>query len=444
MRRSSQGGVSLGTRRSVRRKAAPSLRGRRGRRGATLAMVLGLLVVVSLLGIGLLNSAGSSRVDAVRRQQSLQCFWGAESALALARTRLYTDESYRNSPTTIAFSNGLMVAKATVAKAGNTYTVTAVASNTYARLDRRLTQDFTLQSLGYWDDFALFAGVGGIDMSQSVSIYGDVYCEGDLRMAQSAAIFESLYCEGDLDMSQSSVIYEEAYIGGTISMGQASVIYGGSYPFSSPANPYFIVGPSVPTLDTSFYDGFLAIAASSNSGLNFNNSINLAGQVKYVNGSASLKMSKTLTSTPGGGVLVVRDSFDIKQSCQIGPNVTVICGQNFSMGQSTRVGTNALIYAGGSIDMKQSGIVASKAAILSPGTVTLKQAAQASGFVYAGNLLDLSQSTAIQGLCYAGVEADLSQSVMITYSKAVLPWTMPPGIATNSAVQMVPQKWREL
>ena len=420
------------------------VRDRQGRRGATLAMVLGLLVVVSLLGIGLLNSAGSSRVDAVRRQQSLQCFWGAESALALARTRLYTDESYRNYPTTIAFSNGLMVAKATVAKAGNTYTVTATASNTYSRLDRRLTQDFTLQSLGFWDDFALFAGTGGIDMSQSVSIYGDVYCEGDLRMAQSAAIFESLYCEGDLDMSQSAVIYEEAYIGGNISMGQSSVIYGGSYPFSSPANPYYIVGPTVPTLDTSFYDSLLAIAASSNSGLNFNNNINLGGQVKFVNGSASLKMSKTLTSTPGGGVLVVKNNFDIKQSCQIGPNVTVICGQNFAMGQSTRIGTNALIYAGSSIDMKQSGIVASKAAIVTPGDVTMRQAAQASGFIYAGGSLDLSQSIAIQGLAYAGVDADLSQSVMITYSKTVLPWTMPPGIATNSAVQMVPQKWREL
>lgn len=408
-------------------------------------MVLGMVVVVSLIGTGLLSSAGNSRVDAVRRQQSLQCFWGAESALALARTRLYTDESYRNSPTTIAVTNGLMIARATVVPSGgNTYTVTAIGTNTYSRLDRRLAQEFTLQSYGYWDDFALFAGSGGVDMAQSVSIYGDVYCEGDVRMAQSAAIFESLYCMGDLNMSQSAVIYDEAFIGGTISLKQSSTIYGGSYPFSSPANPYYIVKPTVPTLDTSYYAAMLAIAAVSNSGLSFSSNINLSGQTKFVKGGASLSSLKTLTSSPGGGVLVVRDSFSINQSCQIGPNVTIICGQNFEMGQSTRVGTNALIYAGSRINMKQSGIVSSKASLITPGMIDMKQAAQASGFVYAGGILDLSQSIAIQGLCYAGSLANLSQSVMLTYSKTVLPWTFPPGISTNGAVQMVPQKWREL
>ncbi len=419
-------------------------RDRRGRRGGTLVLVLGMVVVLGLLGNGLLSAAGGNRTDAVRRQQSLQCFWGAESALALARTKLYTDEAYRNSPGTVAVTSGLMIAKASVVKAGNTYTVTAIGTNTYNRLDRRVQQDFTLQQYGYWDDFALFAGPAGIDMAQSVSICGDVYCEGDLRMSQSAVIFESLYCQGDLDMSQSAAIYDEAFIGGSISLGQSSVIYGGSYPFSSPANPYYVVAPTVPTLDSSYYNSFLAIAATSNSGLNFNNSINLAGTVKYVNGSASLKMSKTLTSTPGGGILVVKNSFDIKQSCQIGPNVTVICGDSFSMGLSTRVGANALIYAGSSISMQQSGIASSKASILTPGDITMRQAAQASGFIYAGGSLDMSQSVVIQGLVYAGDDADLSQSVMIIYSKAVLPWQFPPGITTNGAVQMVPAKWREL
>ncbi len=422
----------------------PSGLSRRGRRGGTLVLVLGMVVVLGLLGSGLLSAAGGNRTDAVRRQQSLQCFWGAESALTLARTKLYTDETYRSSPDTVAVTSGLMIARATVAKAGNTYTVTAIGTNTYNRLDRRLTQDFTLQSFDYWDDFALFTGPAGIDMAQSVSIYGDVYCEGSLRMSQSAAIFESLYCQGNLSMSQSAAIYDEAFIGGSISMGQSSVIYGGSYPFSSPANPYYVVEPTVPTLDPSYYNSLLATAATSNSGLNFGSSINLAGQVKYVNGSASLQSVKTLTSTPGGGILVVKNSFNIQQSCQIGPNVTVICGQDFAMGQSTRVGTNALIYAGSSILMKQSGIVANRAALLTPGTIDMKQAAQASGFIYAGTRLDLSQSIVLQGLVYAGDDADLSQSVMITYSKAVLPWSFPPGITTNGAVQMVPAKWREL
>jgi hypothetical protein len=33
---------------------------------------------------------------------------------------------------------------------------------------------------------------------------------------------------------------------------------------------------------------------------------------------------------------------------------------------------------------------------------------------------------------------------MLTYSKSVLPMSFPPGIQTNGAVSMTPQKWREL
>ncbi len=415
-----------------------------GRSGAGLPLVMGMVVVIAIFGAGLLGSAGASRTDAVRRQQSLQCFWGAESVLALARQRLFTDPSYRVSPTDIALTNGLMRAEAKVGLVGNLYTVNARGSNTANRLDRRIQQEFQLQQYGYWDDFALFAGANGADLAQSVAIYGDVYCEGDLRLAQSAAIFESLYCQGDLTMSQSSVIYDEAYIGGTITMGQSSTIYGGSYPFSSPANPYYIVQPTVPALDTSFYDELLATAAVSNSGLSFGSSINLSGTVKYVTGSASLQSARTITSTPGGGVLVIRDNFSMQQSCQIGPNVTVVCGQIFEMGQSTRVGTNALIYAGTRINMKQTGIVANRASLVTPGIVDMKQAAQASGFVYAGQMLDLSQSVAIQGLTFAGDVANLSQSVMISYNRSVLPFNLAPGIQTNDAVSMTPQRWREL
>lgn len=434
---------SLASIRAVREIRGRSFRAD-GRSGAGLPLVMGMVVVIAIFGAGLLGSAGASRTDAVRRQQSLQCFWGAESALAMARQRLFTDASYRASPTDIALTNGLMRAEAKVGLAGTLYTVTARGSNTANRLDRRIQQEFQLQQYGYWDDFALFAGTGGGDLAQSVSIYGDVFCEGDMRLTQSAAIFESLYCQGDLVMSQSAVIYDEAFIGGSIAMGQSSTIHGGSYPFSSPANPYYIVQPTVPALDTTFYDAMLATAAVSNSGLDFLDSINLSGTVKYVNGSASLQTVRTLTSSPGGGILVVRDSFTMQQSCQIGPNVTVICGQTFEMGQSTRVGTNSLIYAGSRINMKQTGIVASRASLVTPGVLDMKQAAQASGFIYAGQVLDLSQSVAIQGLSYAGDRANLSQSVMIAYNRSVLPFTLAPGIQTNDAVSMTPLRWREL
>jgi hypothetical protein len=416
-----------------------------GRRGATLPLVMGMVVIITIFGAGLLGSAAATRLDAIRRQQSLQCFWGAESALALVRHRLFKDASYQAEPTDVAFTNGLMRAEAKVVKAGSLFTVSARGSNTANRISRRIEQEFQLQQFSYWDDFALFAGLGGGDLSQSVTINGDVYSEGDLRMSQAAAIFASLYCQGNLDMSGSAVIYDEAYIGGTISLKNSSTIYGGSYPFSSPANTYYTVQPTVPPLNPAYYNDLLAQAAAQNSGLNFNtNIIDLAEKTWYVDGSASLQQLATIVSSTGGGTLVVRDSFSMQQGSRIGPNVTVICGQNFEMGQSTRVGTNSLIYAGSRINMKQLGIIASRASLVTPGTIDMKQAAQASGFIYAAQYLDISQSITLQGLVFAGVEADLTQGVMITWDLSVLPSSLAPGIVTNDAVSITPRRWREL
>ncbi len=418
---------------------------RRSKRGATLALVMGMTVIITLVGAGLLTASGTARTEAVRRQQSLECFWGAESALAVARAKLYTDASFRSSPTGVAFTNGLTIGAASVTRTGNVYHVFAVGTNRYTRQSRRLAQEFVLETFDYWDDFALLAGAGGIRLAQSVAIYGDVYSIGDVTMAQSAAIFETLFCEGSLSMSQSAVIYDQAFIGGTISLRNSSTIYGGSYPFNSPANPYYVVRPTVPAIDWSWYESMLAQAAvRHSSNLNFSANVDLGGTNNFWRGSATLQQTRMLTSTPPGGVLVVRDTFELMHSCQIGPGVTVICGDRFWMGQSTRVGSNALIYARNSIEMKQSGIVSTRAALITPGMIDMKQAVQASGFIYAGGVLDVSQSVALQGLCYAGDYADLSQSVAIYYNRNVLPASMPPGLQTNPAVRLQPRRWREL
>ncbi|MCX7819311.1 MAG: hypothetical protein N2652_08900 [Kiritimatiellae bacterium] len=419
-------------------------RSRRPKRGASLALVMGVTVVVALVGAGLISSAGAARTEAVRRMQSLQGFWAAESALAQARARLYTDPSFRNSPNLIAFTNGLTVGSASVARTGNVYFVLATGTNRYTRHSRRLAQEFVLETFDYWDDFALIAGASGINLAQSVSIYGDVYCQGNLSMSQSAAIFETLYCLGNLDMSQSAVVYDQAYIGGTISLRQSSAIYGGSYPFNSPANPYYIVQPQVPQIDWSWYQALLAqTSVRHSSNLNWSGNVNLGGTNNFWSGSASLQQSKMLTSTPPGGVLVVSGGFSLQQNAQIGPGVTVVCGTVFEMGQNTRIGSNAVIYAGNRINMKQSSIVATRCALVTPGTIDMKQAAQASGFIYAGELLDLSQSVYIQGLCYAGSAANLSQSVALYYNRSIVPGAVP-GLETNAAVRLQPRQWREL
>lgn len=419
-------------------------RAKRGARGAALPMVLGTAVVLTIVGGSLLSGASAGRMDTIRRQQSLQCFWGAESALALARHRIFTDAGYRAAPVNVAFTNGLMRAEATVSKSGNAFAVAARGSNTANRIDRKISQRFFVQQYRYWDDFAIFAGKNGINLLQSIAVFGDVYTEGSVSMSQSAAIFASLFCEGNLTMDQSAAVYEEAYIGGTIDLGGSSIVYGGSYPFSSPANPYIVVKPEVPALDTTSYDALLAQASIQNSGIDFSSNVVLGSGVHYVQGGVTLQESRSLTASSPGAVLVVRDGFEVKQNAVIGTGVTVICGGKFWMGQDSVIQSNCTIYSATKIEMKQSGIIATGSNFVTPGTLDFKQSIQASGMFYAGNTADISQGVTIRGIILAKNGAAMGQTTVVVYNPNVLPHTLPTGIQTNDAVVITPQAWREL
>jgi len=80
------GDGAVGLKRTQRVRPADRLRtkSRQPQRGAVLALVMGILVIVAVVGAGLLSTSGASRIEAVRRHQSLQCFWLAKSGLAQA------------------------------------------------------------------------------------------------------------------------------------------------------------------------------------------------------------------------------------------------------------------------------------------------------------------------------------------------------------------------
>jgi predicted acyltransferase (DUF342 family) len=366
---------------------------------------MGILVIVAVVGAGLLSTSGASRIEAVRRHQSLQCFWLAESGLALGRAKLLNDAEYRNSPVPIVITNGLYAAYVTVVRSGNVYQVTSVGTSWVARFSRRVSQEFVIETLDYWDDFALMAGAGGIQMSQSVSIYGDVYSQGDLTMSQSAAIFETLYCEGNVTLSQSAAIYDQAFVGGTLSLRNSSV-YGGSYPFSSPANPYYLNPPRVPEIDWTYYETLLAqcsldeyqglLAEAASSGLSSwppsTNVINLAGQTVLVKGNKSLS-GKKIISNPPGGKLIVSGSLSLSTT-EIGQGLAIISGGDLTVSQLSVITGHVTLASVGNVSLQQSCKGGNEVVAIAGGNLYLSQSCQmGTRFIgIAGNNVDLGQS----------------------------------------------------
>ena len=68
------------------------------RRGASIVLVLVVLVIFSSLGVGLLTQGERARVEAAKQRQSMQAFWAAEGGIQRTLARLAVDPGFRALP----------------------------------------------------------------------------------------------------------------------------------------------------------------------------------------------------------------------------------------------------------------------------------------------------------------------------------------------------------
>ena len=303
-----------------------------------------------------------------------------------------------------------------LSKNGNDYVFAITSTGEVNSKNRVITQTLEVspgQSWGIFGEYALYADAGDMELKQGVSIEGSIFSNGDITLKQGVSVTGGeVLATGAID-SSGGTTYEE-----------------GTLP-----DPL----PSMPGIDTSYFNGELSIAATSN---NYIVPSSLGGGTVYLQGDAELAQGSTLS---GPGTLVVEGDFELKQGSTIGEDVTIITGGDFEIKQGGTVNTNAVIYAGGDIEFKQGSVAMTNVGLFAPnGSIELKQGGIFYGILYSGQEFEMKQGSTIVGSVIAGGHVEIKQGCTIIHDMSQFPDSIPQGIGSGGEeVQTTNISWSE-
>lgn len=372
------------------------------RRGAVLGVVLIVLLIFSLLGFQLVELSAKDGEETARAANSSQAFWLAEAGLHHARAMLRSSSAFRAAPWTLTGNGMAYTANTIVAPDGITFTISS--TGTVQTAVRGVQQ--TLQAEEGFPaafDYVLFGGGGDMTIRKDATITGDVFQDGDVTFFQPPAMTGTLYATGTVDGS----------------------------PSTEPPDP----PPTMPALDTSYYDALIAYAAT-NGGGSRTYPLALGGATLYVMGNESIG------DITGPGTLVVGGDASLGQNVILGDNTWVISGGTFSIDKNLQAGSNCLLYAAIGFDIAKSADVSiGNCTLITPGDIDVKKNLTMSGLLYAGGTITMEKDTTLVGSAVAGQGFDISKLPNLTYDASQFPPFLPPGFTPE--VSVVNILWKE-
>lgn len=160
-----------------------------------------------------------------------------------------------------------------------------------------------------------------------------------------AAFNYAMYNNGSLSLRGSSTVIGDIYANGNISIQKTSNHPDGD---TYTASGYTVNGspgtvpdpePTMPSLNTTYYDEQLALAQSASPGNVLLNNTDLAGGITYINGDATISGNIT-----GGGVIVVTGSATIN-SAIISENTTIISNGEIIVQGPSNIASGGILYS---------------------------------------------------------------------------------------------------
>lgn len=361
----------------------------KSRSGAILGVVMVVLVLLSMIGMGLVNLGTSDGIETVRSTQRAQAFWLAEAGLQEAIGRLATNGIFRDS---IAMGYPGTFTGNLSANSSFQCTVSRIASNM-----------FQIASAGRQLGVARSVG-------QTVKVDPESYFPSNAITARALDVNNKVTISGEVSCFATNATPSSATNGMT---------------FKSP--------PDIPPpLDTTEYDTAVTDAAANP---NTNNTVTslILKHGDTVKVSGNLNNLGSLTSTNGTGTLVVSGNVTIVNPGFIGSNVTLIVGGTLEFRNGATVGTNCLVYAGyrgpvlpNSIYFKQGTVFSNNCVLLTPGNIVADQSFIFNGFMYAGTTIWLKNNSTIVGAMISGglgdldTQVDLNAHVTVIYDPSQL------------------------
>lgn len=371
-----------------------------GRSGAILGMVLIIVLVLSLVGLGLMQLGNVNAVEVSRSYNLSKAFWRAEAGLFHARARLLGDENYRIFPGPFF---------------GESYTGTVssldgvnfaiVSTGTVQGAIRKVAQSVKIEK-GWPDafDYSIYSG-NQIELRKGTTIIGDIFATNGFKFVAGGPTITGTNYDGNANAT--------------------------TYPTPTPI-------PPAPILNTAPYNEL--ISNSTNGATTqplYPYNLSIQG-TNYLN-LASFSVGGRID---GPGTLVVYGDVSVSSgSAVIGNNVTIIAGGSITLDKDCTAGFNDVYYANSGFNLaKNNSISIGDSALITPGNINIKKDFNFSGMIYAGGTIDADMGGTITGSVVAVGSIRIKMDYNIVYDAPS--GEPPPGF--EYVLKLTPYQWSEL
>lgn len=378
----------------------------RQKRGFALVTVIFSMLIFSALAVGFVYLLFTESYLAVNDYRQSRAFYLAEAGRSIALKKLAAQNDWSaltGFPLTRSLAGGSFTVTVTNAATSRVTLISEGVVVFGGRTYRSRSSSTVVRSGvgGGIGDFAFYAFGDGMvtNLGSNITINGDIFINADLVLGTNVTI------NGDASAT------------GSISSGSGSVITGESYSSVEPPT-------TVPSLETTFYDNQLAIAATYPVANKTYSGTQTISGVTYVHGNVSINNNVVINLT-GTATIVATGTVSVANNVRIGNNFHLIAGGAVSINNNIDIGGYGRWYSSVGFNINNNAevgdvAIGSGTVFLTPGYFNIANNCEFSGFVYAGGTVSVGNNADITGNIVAGKIAVVGNNSVITLNSGLV------------------------
>lgn len=398
-------------------------------KGISLILLMMMVVFVGIMVVGIQAFlAENIRLSSVEKDRA-RALYLAEAGLSDSYWELKYSEKLYGLPSqpygqideqTVNFYDGT----------SGTYSVpepsdSIVSTGTYKDVVRRLKVGINYTSIRY----CFFSGsTNDFTFPRNVAVVGSVFVNGSVTVTTPT----------NIDTNQMKLYLPPGE--------SANYSGGGDFPYTT-IDP----APSLPDLNTSYYDNLLSIAATYPAGdSNWGN--RSLPETVWINGNLTVQQNKTISISGSYSIVVVTGGVNAGRNVKFSDDIEIIANNGITLGQNNEVGTttglsgNILFTKSSEITLGQGNTV--NGSIVSNNNLEITKLSTINGFVYVKNSSDIKMDVTINGCIWGNnyTSNTVEQLVAINWNPNYIPSPLPEGVSDieSTIFALVSNSWREL
>lgn len=401
-------------------------------KGFTLVAAILIAVAMVFLAITISTLVSTDSIISARNYPSQKAFHIAESGVQYYMKQLQDEDDWTAPPPagTREFGGGVFIL-ATTDEAQNQIIFTSTGmitagARTYTRtIKSSVRRTGSLGTIA--EDYVIYWSGGG-DPSNLTEIENNIVINGNSLV------------NSRVEIGFNTVINGDAYAAGDIDLLSPTSSITGT------TEPNYDMPDVTPTLETSYYDAQLAIAAAQPPGDWTFKNITLSGNY-YINGDVAVQSAGSVEIT-GTATIVATGKVDVANEVAIGKGLTVIAGSDVKMRNLMNIDRDGLWYSSSQIEVGNDldgGNPGPSEGIhfLSPGDIKVGNNTSFNGLLCANGTMEIGNNLVHAGVILCGYLKGIGNDNQLDKSPEATEWNDVPGIV-SPADSLETVTWEEI